>query len=178
VLQHASDSLLERMHRGYTLDVYSKIVDRFFETVPLATLSSDIMIGFPGETDHDHRVLMRYLRSTPYHHLHVFPYSRRPGTAAARFSDQVAPEVKKERRDQVLSLADKLKVKSLKKMYGRQMTAIFEREWKPGWYKGTTYNGMSVIAKAGPAVLNKRVPIQIARRAGNDLVGKVERCRS
>ena len=54
VLQHASDSLLERMHRGYTLDLYSKIVDRFFEKVPLATLSSDIMIGFPGETDHDH----------------------------------------------------------------------------------------------------------------------------
>ena len=178
VLQHASDALLDRMHRGYTLDVYSKIVDRFFEKVPLATLSSDIMIGFPGETDHDHRVLVRYLRSTPYHHLHVFPYSRRPGTAAARFSSQVGPELKKERRDQVLKLAEKLKISSLKKMYGLRTTAIFEREWKPGWYKGTTYNGMSVIAKAGPAVLNKRVPVEIVRRAGNDLVGKVERCRS
>lgn len=178
VLQHASDSLLERMHRGYTLDVYSRIVDRLFDKVPLATLSSDIMIGFPGETDHDHRVLVKYLRSTPYHHLHVFPYSRRPGTAAARFSEQVGPELKKERRDQVLHLANKLKIKSLKKMYGQRTTAIFEREWKPGWYKGTTYNGMSVVAKAGPAVLNKRVPVEIVRRVGNDLVGKVERCRS
>ena len=178
VLQHASDALLERMHRGYTLETYSGIVDRFFEKVPQATLSSDIMIGFPGESEEDHRLLMDYLRKTPYHHLHVFPYSKRPGTAAARFSDQVEPELKKRRRDEVLKLAERLKIKSMRKTYGFSTTAIFEREWKPGWYKGTAFNGMSVVAKAGPAVLNKRVPVKIVRRIGNDLVGKVERCRS
>jgi threonylcarbamoyladenosine tRNA methylthiotransferase MtaB len=178
VLQHASDKLLDRMHRGYNLAVYEQIVQRFFSRVPTATLSSDIMIGFPGETDQDHKTLMEFLRRTPYYHLHVFPYSVRPGTAASKFSDQVKPETKKERRDQVLRLASKLKVRSLRSMKGRRITAIFEKEFKPGWYKGTTLNGMSVVAKAGPAVLSKRVPVRITRRLGSDLVAMVERCRS
>jgi threonylcarbamoyladenosine tRNA methylthiotransferase MtaB len=178
VLQHASDSLLDRMHRGYTLDIYANIVDQFTSRIPLATLSSDIMIGFPGETDNDHKTLMKYLRKTPYYHLHVFPYSVRPGTAAARFGDQVKPEIKRARRDHVLKLATKLKILSMRRVKGQQMTAIFEREFKPGWYKGTAFNGMSVVTRAGPAVLGKRVPVRIARRLGNDLVVTVERCRS
>ena len=178
VLQHASNNLLEKMHRGYTLETYAEIVDRFFQRVPFATLSSDIMIGFPGETEADHQTLLGYLNRTPYHHLHVFPYSKRPGTAASKFKGQVPPEAKKSRRDQVLKLAEKLKIQSLRAMYGRQVSAIFEKECKPGWYKGTTFNGMSVVAKAGPAVLNRRVPVTITRRLGADLVAKVNRCRS
>ena len=131
------------------------------------------MIGFPGETDEDHRVLVDYLRKTPYYHLHVFPYSRRPGTAASKFKDQIEPQLQKQRRDEVLALAERLKVKAMRALYGEELTAIFEREVKTGWYKGTTINGMSVIAKAGPAVLNRRVPITIRRRRGQDLVGEV-----
>ena len=175
VLQHASDKLLERMHRGYDLDTYKTIVKRFFDKVPLATLSSDIMIGFPGEDEDDHKTLMRYLRATPYHHLHVFPYSVRPGTAASKFKGQVASEVKKERRDEVLSLAKKLKIRSQRAMYGKVVDVIFETEFKPGWFKGTSVNGMSVIGKAGPAVLHKKVPVTSTRRLGTDLVGEIVR---
>ena len=178
VLQHASDRLLDRMHRGYSLAVYENIVEQFFGRVPMATLSSDIMIGFPGESDEDHTILMDFLRRTPYYHLHVFPYSVRPGTAASKFSGQVKSELKKERRDQVLKLASKLKLSSLQKMKGQRTSAIFEKEFKPGWYKGTSHNGMSVVAKAGPAVLGKRVPVEMTRRLGQDLVALVERCRS
>jgi threonylcarbamoyladenosine tRNA methylthiotransferase MtaB len=166
------------MHRGYSLAVYENIVEQFFGRVPMATLSSDIMIGFPGESDEDHTILMDFLRRTPYYHLHVFPYSVRPGTAASKFSGQVKSELKKERRDQVLKLASKLKLSSLQKMKGQRTSAIFEKEFKPGWYKGTSHNGMSVVAKAGPAVLGKRVPVEMTRRLGQDLVALVERCRS
>lgn len=173
VLQHASNSLLKRMHRGYTLETYQKIVSTFFESVPLATLSSDIMIGFPGESPADHKQLMSFLRRTPFHHLHVFPYSVRPGTAASKFQGQVPADVKKSRRDQVLKLGKKLKIEGLKKMYGVETTAIFESQLKPGWFKGTTVNGMSVICKAGPAVLNRRVDVRIIRRLGLDLVAHI-----
>jgi len=173
VLQHASDKILDRMHRGYDLATYSEIIDRFFAKVPLATLSSDIMIGFPGEDDDDHKILMKFLRETPFHHLHVFPYSVRPGTAASKFKDQVSPEVKKFRRNQVLSLAKRLKIQSLRSLYGKTVEVIFESEIKPGWFKGTAVNGMSVIGRAGPAILNRRVPVTITRRLGFDLVGKV-----
>lgn len=174
VLQHASDRLLERMHRGYTLAHYRSIVDYFFQRVPLATLSSDIMIGFPGEEEEDHRELLRFLRQTSYYHIHVFPYSSRPGTAASKFQPQVSTEVKKRRRDQVLSLAKKLKIRAQRWAYGKTLETIFETEIRPGWFKGTTVNGMSVISKAGPAILHRKAPVTITRRLGSDLVGKIE----
>lgn len=173
VLQHASDRLLEKMHRGYTLETYQTIVQTFFSQVDNATLSSDIMIGFPTETEQDHEILMRFLKRTPYYHLHVFPYSIRPGTAASKFAGQVDPETKKARRDQVLALAEKLKIDRMRSMIGKTVEVIFEAEYRPGWFKGTAHNGMSVIGKAGPAVLSRRVPVTIKRRSGLDLVGEV-----
>ena len=174
VLQHASDKILDRMHRGYDLQTYQTIIDSFFKDVPLATLSSDIMIGFPGEDEQDHRALMRFLRKTNYHHLHVFPYSIRPGTSASKFRDQVPVEIKKKRRNEVLSLGKKLKIKSLQSMYGKTVDTIFENEIRPGWLKGTTINGMSLLCKAGPVALHKKVPVTVERRLGLDLVGKLD----
>ncbi len=172
VLQHASDKVLARMHRGYTLEIYRRIVDRFFEIVPQATLSSDIMVGFPGENEADFQALITFLRSTPFYHLHVFPYSSRPGTAASKFPDQVPSHLKKERRDAVIRLGEKLKVQAQRGMIGKQTTAVFEADHKPGWLKGTTHNGMSLIAKAGPALLKRQATVTIVRRTGDYLVGR------
>ena len=174
VLQHASDRVLARMHRGYTLDTYRRIVDDFFTKVPQATLSSDIMIGFPGEDEDDFRQLMGYLRQTPYYHLHVFPYSTRPGTAAAKLSGQVSGEVKKVRRDKVLKLAEKKKVQALRQMIGQRTTVVFEGDHGPGWLKGTTHNGMTLIAKAGAALRKREASVLVTRRQGENLVGQVE----
>ncbi len=174
VLQHASDRVLARMHRGYTLDTYRRIVDDFFAKVPQATLSSDIMIGFPGEDEDDFRQLMGYLRQTPYYHLHVFPYSTRPGTAAAKLSGQVSGEVKKVRRDKVLKLAEKKKVQALRQMIGQRTTVVFEGDHGPGWLKGTTHNGMTLIAKAGAALRKREASVLVTRRQGENLVGQVE----
>lgn len=65
------------------------------------------MVGFPGETDQDFALLRKYIAKTPYYHLHIFPYSARPGTAAARLADQVSVEIKQARRDVLLALGAK-----------------------------------------------------------------------
>lgn len=175
VLQHASDRVLERMHRGYTLATYSRIVDEFFERVPQATLSSDIMVGFPGETDSDFQALMRYLRATPYYHLHVFPYSTRPGTAASKFSDQVPGELKRERRDAVLRLGERKKIEAIRRMIGQRTTVVFETDHdRSGWLKGTAHNGMSLVARAGAALRKREAEVLVTRRLGPHLVGRVE----
>ncbi len=175
VLQHASDHVLKRMHRGYSLETYQKIVETFFREVPQATLSSDIMIGFPGETEDDFKVLMSYLDKTPYYHLHVFPYSSRPGTASAKFSDQVPVEVKKRRRDQILKVAEKKKVQALRRMVGQRTTVVFEGDHdRLGWLKGTTHNGMTLVAKAGAALRKREASVLVTRRWGENLVGQVE----
>ena len=81
-LQHASDRMLVAMRRPYTLAYYRRLVDRIRERIPHASIGSDVIVGFPGETDADFAELEAYLRTCPLTHIHVFPYSDRPGTAA------------------------------------------------------------------------------------------------
>jgi threonylcarbamoyladenosine tRNA methylthiotransferase MtaB len=88
-LQHASDRVLAMMRRPYTLDYYRSLVDSIRERMPHASIGSDLIVGFPAETDHDFQANLEYLPSSPLTHLHVFPYSDRPGTVAAAMSGKV-----------------------------------------------------------------------------------------
>jgi threonylcarbamoyladenosine tRNA methylthiotransferase MtaB len=88
-LQHSSDRLLDRMRRPYTLDYYRRLVDGIVERLPHASIGSDVIVGFPAETDEDFEVNTAYLTGSPLSHLHVFPYSDRPGTEATAMSGKV-----------------------------------------------------------------------------------------
>jgi threonylcarbamoyladenosine tRNA methylthiotransferase MtaB len=88
-LQHASDRVLVAMRRPYTLEYYRRLVGRIRRLIPHASIGSDIIVGFPGESDDDFDVLTSFLTSSPLTHLHVFPYSDRPGTSAALLPQKV-----------------------------------------------------------------------------------------
>lgn len=88
-LQHASDRILALMRRPYTLDDYRRLVDSIADRLPHASIGSDMIVGFPGETDDDFACNVEYLPRAPLTHLHVFPYSDRPGTAASKMSGKV-----------------------------------------------------------------------------------------
>ena len=96
-LQHASDAMLRRMRRPYTLDLYRRVVDRIRDRLPDAGIGSDLIAGFPGEREDDARQTQDYLAGSPLTYLHVFPYSPRPGTEAERLSGRVAGPVVRER---------------------------------------------------------------------------------
>ena len=89
-LQHASNRVLAAMRRPYTIDYYASLVDDIRARIPDASIGSDIIVGFPGETDEDFEQLAAYLERSPLTHLHVFPYSDRPGTAASAMAGKVA----------------------------------------------------------------------------------------
>ena len=94
-LQHASDRILGLMRRPYTLDSYRRLVDGIVARLPHAAIGSDMIVGFPGETDEDFAANAAYLPQSPLSHLHVFPYSDRPGTEASTMSSRVpAPTVR------------------------------------------------------------------------------------
>ena len=94
-LQHASDPMLARMRRPYTLEVYRRLVDGIIAVLPHAAIGSDMIVGFPGETDRDFAANERYLPTSPLSHLHVFPYSDRPGTEASSMAGRVpAPAIR------------------------------------------------------------------------------------
>jgi threonylcarbamoyladenosine tRNA methylthiotransferase MtaB len=107
-LQHASDRVLAAMRRPYTIADYSELVDRIRVKIPHASLGSDIIVGFPGETDGDFEQLAAYLERAPLTHLHVFPYSDRPGTPASAMADKVHGAVIRERARRVRELGRRL----------------------------------------------------------------------
>src|SRR4029079_4444257 len=96
-LQHASDRVLAGMRRPYTVDYYASLVDDIRARVPQASIGSDIIVGFPGETDEDFDQLTAYLERSPLTHIHAFPYSDRPGTAATAMTGKVNGVVVRER---------------------------------------------------------------------------------
>jgi threonylcarbamoyladenosine tRNA methylthiotransferase MtaB len=112
-LQHASDRLLAVMSRPYTLDQYAELVGRVRSRMPDASIGTDLIVGFPGETDADFRVLASYIEQSPITHAHVFPYSDRPGTAATMMTAKVDGRATRDRarvlRDISSSLATRFR---------------------------------------------------------------------
>ena len=105
-LQSGSDRVLRRMGRHwYTADAYAAAVERLVASAPVFALSADLITGFPGERDDDHVTTVALVRALPFTSLHVFPYSERPGTAAARLPDPVAPQIARERAAELRAIA-------------------------------------------------------------------------
>ena len=107
-LQHASNRMLTAMCRPYTIEYYAALVDDIRARMPHASIGSDIIVGFPGESDDDFGQLVSYLESSPLTHIHVFPYSDRPGTAASAMGDRVPGTVVRDRAHRVREIGRQL----------------------------------------------------------------------
>jgi threonylcarbamoyladenosine tRNA methylthiotransferase MtaB len=107
-LQHASDRMLASMRRPYTIGQYAELVDDVRARLPGAAIGADVIVGFPGETDDDFARLASYLEASPLTHVHVFPYSDRPGTEAAGMPRKVPGAVIRERARRVREIAQQL----------------------------------------------------------------------
>jgi threonylcarbamoyladenosine tRNA methylthiotransferase MtaB len=107
-LQHASDPVLSAMGRPYTIAYYSGLVDYVRRRMPEASIGADVIVGFPGETDRDFEALASYLESSPLTHVHVFPYSDRPGTRAAAMGGAVPGPIVRARARQVREISQRL----------------------------------------------------------------------
>ncbi len=108
-LQHASNRLLAAMRRPYTIEYYASLVDHIRARIPNASIGSDIIVGFPGETDADFEALAAYLERSPLTHIHVFPYSDRPGTPASSMDGKVNGVVVRARGRRIREIAQRLR---------------------------------------------------------------------
>lgn len=107
-LQHASDRVLAAMRRPYTFGYYEALVRSIRQSIPDASIGSDIIVGFPGETDEDFQQLARYLERSPLTHIHVFPYSDRPGTTATAMGGKVHGAIVRERGRRIREISARL----------------------------------------------------------------------
>ena len=123
-LQHASNRLLAAMRRPYTIEYYASLVDDIRSRIPNASIGSDIIVGFPGETDEDFEALAAYLEHSPLTHIHVFPYSDRPGTSASSMDDKVNGVVVRERGRRIREIAQRLSDRFREAQVGTEHRAL------------------------------------------------------
>jgi threonylcarbamoyladenosine tRNA methylthiotransferase MtaB len=123
-LQHASDNLLSAMRRPYTLEQYAELVGRIRQCLPDASIGSDVIVGFPGETSADFDHLIAYLEGSPLTHLHVFPYSDRPGTEASGLAGKVSGSTVRERALRVRTVSERLTARFKDSQVGKTHKAL------------------------------------------------------
>jgi threonylcarbamoyladenosine tRNA methylthiotransferase MtaB len=145
-LQSGSRKTLERMNRKYTPDEYKNIVMDLRAQIPNVTVTTDVMVGFPGETEDEFLESYNFCNDIGFLWMHVFKYSPRKGTPAAGYKDQIGPSVKEERSREMIALAENMRKCVFQKFDGWKTTVLLEKEiqGKPGYMEGLTPNYIPV----------------------------------
>ncbi len=142
-LQSASNEVLKKMNRKYTVEEYSKIIEKIRKTFKDVMLTTDIIVGFPGETEEDFNVTYNNLKKLKFYKIHVFKYSRRKGTIADKMDNQIIDSEKTKRSNLILKLSDKHMEEYMKKCIGKSLDILFE-EIKDEYLVGHTTNYIMV----------------------------------
>ena len=160
-LQSGSAGVLQRMNRRYSPDEYRKAVQLIRKEVPGVAITTDVIVGFPGETDKEFEKSLEFCKEMGFARIHVFSYSPRSGTAAAKMAGQVADKVKKERSRQMLALAEESAQKFRESFAGEALDVLWEKQTDYGDWTGMTGNYIRVFAKSKDDLSNKKSKIKI-----------------
>ena len=173
-VQSGSNRILRAMRRGYTHEAYLEKIATLRRRVPDVSLSTDIIIGFPGETDADFEDTARLMREVQYDSAFIFKYSPRPGTDAAAVEDSVPPEVKDARNQILLKLQDEISAARQQRFVGRTVEVLIEGPAKhPGQLFGRTRGNHGVVLESPEAIAGATVPVRITRSAAHTLFGDI-----
>ena len=163
-LQSGSDSVLQRMKRCYSLDDYQRAVSLIREAVPGVAVTTDVMVGFPGETDEEFEQSHRFCQEAGFANIHVFPFSPRPGTQANTMPHQVPDHTKKERTQRMLQLARYSRHSFWQQFMGQTMSVLWEKETNSGegTYSGLSDNYVRVFTRSEKVLASQIAPVRIA----------------
>jgi len=161
-LQSGSDAVLGRMRRRYDTAGYRRAVSLIRESVPGVAVTTDVIVGFPGETDAEFQESLDFCRQMRFARIHVFPYSPRPGTEAANMPQNVPAVVKKQRRQQMLALAGESMRDFIKRFLGGSVEVLWEQQ-SGGIWSGLTDNYIKVYARSNTDLANKLLPVKLEK---------------
>lgn len=165
-LQSGCDRTLQAMGRRYTSRDYAALLENIRRLFPDCAITTDIMTGFPGETEEDFAETLRFAREMAFAKIHIFRYSRRPGTAADRMPDQIPEAVKKQRADALGALEKQMRLAYLNRFVGKALCVLFEREKSDGCHNGHAQNGISVRVPASEGEASFRGSIRTVKITG------------
>ncbi len=160
-LQSGCDRTLKRMNRKYNTAQYMAAVELLRKYFPDMAFTTDIIAGFPGETEEDFEESLAFAQRIGFSKIHAFPYSPKKGTPAAVMPGQIANSIKNERTARLIELSNRMGNEFIKGFVGRSMPVLYERETEKGIYEGYTTNYIRVIANSGERLRNKIVETKI-----------------
>lgn len=173
-LQSGSDQILRAMRRTYTRDKYLALVDRIRAASPEVAITTDIIVGFPGETDVDYRQTCELVEQVGFDNAFVFKYSPRKETVAAELSAQVAEKVKEERNHGLLELVNSWAKRRGEALVGREVEILCEGPSKtnPERLMGRTRGNKIVVFEGSPRHVGQLFPVRVLRSTGYTLYGE------
>jgi len=184
-LQSGDDWVLHRMGRRYTTAEFSRVVELVRQRIPEAAMTTDMIVGFPGETDREFQNSLQFARSMGFSRIHVFKYSPRSGTPAASYPDQVAPPLKEERSSLLMGLASELAGEYARGFIGSSLTVLVEEPLSrvpPGlrmagtgdnWYRGLSDNYLDIACPGPGELIGELVPTEITAVFEDQIIGRL-----
>ena len=170
-LQSGSDEILKSMRRKYDVDFYTETIFLIKSYFPEASIGADIIVGYPGETDQQFMETYSLLKDLPITHFHVFPYSKRQKTTAAKMDNHIQVALKKDRVKTLIKLGEDKLAQFTDKMLGRESEVLFERE-KDGYFHGYTSNYVKVKLKSSHNLKNKILKVNLDKVEGDNILAE------
>ncbi|MEK3890676.1 tRNA (N(6)-L-threonylcarbamoyladenosine(37)-C(2))-methylthiotransferase MtaB [Bacillus sp. FSL K6-3431] len=166
-LQSGSNTVLKRMRRKYTMEFFAERLQLLKKALPGLAVTSDVIVGFPGETEEEFMETYQFIKEHQFSELHVFPYSKRTGTPAARMPDQVDENIKNGRVHRLISLSDQLAKEYASRFENEVLEVIPEEAYKEnpesGLYEGYSDNYLKVVFEATEDMVGKIVKVKITK---------------
>jgi threonylcarbamoyladenosine tRNA methylthiotransferase MtaB len=171
-LQSGSNSVLERMNRKYTAEQYKNKVELIRKYMPNAGITTDIIVGFPGETEEEFKETLEFVKEIRFSRIHVFKYSVREGTKAAEMTNQVDDVVKSERSKILIELGEEISNEFMGKFIGKDVSVLVETEKKENIFEGYTTNYLKVLLKSDINIRNTIVDVHVKNIKNDYLTGE------
>ena len=175
-LQSGCDKTLKDMNRRYTTEEFESSANLLRKVYPDVALTTDIIVGFPNETDADFEKTYEFLKKIKFYKMHIFKYSPKKGTAAIKMKNQVDGKIKEERSKKLIELSNKNQNEYNESYIGKTVKVLFE-EYKNGYFKGHTANYIMVNVKANledeSKFVNKILDVKIEENKNEELYGKI-----
>lgn len=172
-LQSGCDETLKRMNRRYTTEQFKEIVRLLRGAYSDVNLTTDIIVGFPGETDEEFNKTYQFLKEIKFYKMHIFKYSPRKGTKAAVMSNQINGDIKEERSKKLIELSDRNEIEYNKSYNGKNVEVLFEEE-KDGMYKGHTQNYIMVYCQSKEKLDNKIIDVVCEKAEKEHIIAIME----
>jgi threonylcarbamoyladenosine tRNA methylthiotransferase MtaB len=162
-LQSGSNDILKEMNRRYSREYYHDLLQGIAARIPSVALTTDVMVGFPGEDEKDFQDTYDLIDSLPFMDLHVFPYSRRPGTRAASITPQISPQEKQARSQKLLNLAQRKHDDFIASQIGQELTLLVEKQTGEQEYTGLSDNYIEVSFQSPQDLRGELVRIKLVK---------------